>query len=394
MDDLHDIRNRFPGINDQWARFDGPAGTQVVDAAIEAAADWQRSGSNANSHGAFAAAGACDALVEETSTVMGRLLGADPAGMVFGPSTTANMMALTRAIGRGLEPGDEIICTTLDHDSNVWPWMLMAADAGAIVRMASFDSGNARLEVSAVTSLIGPATRWVAVTGASNAVGTIPDVTAITSAAHAADARVVVDGVHLTPHHAVDVTAMGCDVYTTSSYKWYGPHAGIMWVEPGLLDALEPYNVRPAPNHGPGRFQYGTPSWEALVGIRAAADFLLDVGLDAITAFEADRFARLLNGLHAIKGVRVVGPQDHANRAPTLMFEVAGCSPALVAQQLAESHIAVWNGHNYAVEAMAPLGLDIEAGAVRAGISMYTSDADVDRLLEAVADLVDSASAS
>ena len=394
MDDLHDIRNRFPGIDDQWARFDGPAGTQVVDAAIDAAADWQRSGSNANSHGVFAAADDCDALVKETSTVMGHLLGADPAGMVFGPSTTANMMALTRAIGRGLAPGDEIICTTLDHDSNVSPWMLMAADAGAIVRMALFDPDNGRLEVSAVTSLIGPATRWVAVTGASNIMGTIPDVTAITSAAHAVDARVVVDGVHLTPHRAVDVTTMGCDVYTTSSYKWYGPHAGIMWVEPDLLTALDSYKVRPAPDHGPGCLEYGTTSWEALVGIRAAARFLLDVGLDAITTSEAERFARLLNGLQAVKGVRVVGPQDTTDRAPTLMFEVAGCSPITVAQHMAAARIAVWEGHHYAVEAMAPLGLDAEAGAVRAGISMYTTDADVDRLLAAVADLANSVSAS
>jgi selenocysteine lyase/cysteine desulfurase len=212
-------------------------------------------------------------------------------------------------------------------------------------------------------------------------------VAAVITAAHAVGARVVVDGVHLTPHRAVDVTAMGCDVYTTSSYKWYGPHAGIMWVEPGLLDRLDAYKVRPAPDRGPGRLQYGTPSWEALAGIEAAAGFLLETGLDAIAASEAVRFTRLLDGLHAIDGVRVVGPQDTADRAPTLMFEVAGQTPLAVAERLASDHIAVWNGHNYAVEAMAPLGLDAEAGAVRAGISVYTSDADVSRLLGAVADL-------
>jgi len=388
MTDLSDIRSRFPGIvGGDWARFDGPAGTQVVDAAIEAAASWQRSGSNANSHGAFAAAGACDALVERTSAAMGRLLGADPAGMVFGPSTTANMMALTRAIGRGLGPGDEIVCTTLDHDSNVSPWLLLAADTGATVRMAEFDADRGRLEVEAVASLIGPSTRWVAVTGSSNAVGTIPDVGAITSAAHRAGARVVVDGVHLTPHRSVDVSALGCDVYTTSSYKWYGPHAGIMWVEPDLMDGLDAYKVRPAPDRGPGRLQYGTPSWEALAGIEAAAGFLDDVGLDAVAESEAVRFSRLLDGLHAIDGVRVVGPQDMADRAPTLMFDMAGRAPSEVAERLAARHVAVWDGHNYAVEAMAPLGLDAEAGAVRAGISIYTTDDDVDRLLAAVTGL-------
>ena len=389
MGHLNDIRNRFPGIPGDWARFDGPAGTQVVDSAIEAAADWQRSGDNANAHGAFAASAACDALAERTSASMGRLLGADPAGMVFGPSTTANMMALTRAVARDLGPSDEVVCTTLDHDSNVAPWLLLARDTGAKVRMARFDASTGRLPIEAVVDLVGPATRWVAVTGSSNAVGTIPDTAAITAAAHAAGARVVVDGVHLTPHRPVDVGTLGCDVFTTSSYKWYGPHAGIMWVEPGLLESLSPYKVRPAPDTGPGRLQYGTPSWEGLAGIDAAACFLLDVGLEEIAAHEAERFARLLDGLHEIDGVRVVGPQDTADRAPTLMFEVAGKSPAAVAELLADAQVAVWDGHNYAVEAMVPLGLDAEDGAVRAGISVYTTDHDVDRLLAAVADMVD-----
>ena len=387
MDNLSDIRARFPAVDGHWARFDGPAGTQVVDAAIEAAAEWQRSGNNANSHGSFAAANACDALVDATSAIMGRLLGADPTGMVFGPSTTANMMALTRAIGRQLGPGDEVVCTTLDHDSNVSPWLLLAEDTGCTVRMAEFDSDTGRLSVEAVLDLVGPATRWVAVTGSSNAVGTMPDVAAITAGAHTAGARVVVDGVHLTPHRAVDVSVLGCDVYTTSSYKWYGPHAGIMWVEPALLDDLDAYKVRPAPDRGPGRLQYGTPSWEGLAGIHAAAEFLLDLGLDRIAASEAARFDRLLGGLRDLTGVRVVGPQDAAERAPTLMFDVEGRTPHDVADALAEQRVAVWDGHNYAVEAMAPLGLDAEAGAVRAGISVYTSDDDVERLLAAVADV-------
>jgi len=178
---------------------------------------------------------------------------------------------------------------------------------------------------------------------------------------------------------------LGCDVYTTSSYKWYGPHAGIMWVEPGLLDALDAYKVRPAPDRGPGRLQYGTPSWEGLAGLGAAAEFLLDVGLDRIAASEAVRFDRLLGGLHDLVGVRVIGPQDAVDRAPTLMFEVEGRSPLAVADALAEQRVAVWDGHNYAVEAMVPLGLDAEDGAVRAGVSVYTTDDDVGRLLAAVA---------
>lgn len=384
MTDLSDMRRRFPGLVGGWSRFDGPAGTQAVDVSIEAMAEWQRSGNNANSHGAFPAAQACDALTEQVSDTVGELLGADPAGMVFGPSTTANMMALTRAIAADLVPGDEIVCTTLDHDSNVSPWLLAARDSGATVRMAEMDPSTGRLRVDAVVDLIGRSTRWVAVTGASNAVGTIPDTAAVTAAAHAVGARVVVDGVHLTPHRRIDVEAIGCDVFTTSSYKWYGPHAGIMWVEPGLLDSLAAYKVRPAPDSGPGRLQYGTPSWEAMAGIDAAACFLLNTTMDAIIEHEESVFGRLLTGLHEISGVRVVGPADLVDRAPTTMFLVDGFTPLQVARRLADERVAVWDGHNYAVEAMAPFGLDAEAGAVRAGVCAYIGDDDVDRLLAAV----------
>jgi len=387
MDDLHDIRARFPAIDGHWARFDGPGGTQVVDAAIEAAADWQRNGNNANSCGAFAAAEACDDLVARASATMGRLLGADPKGITFGPSTTTNMMALTRAIGRRIGPGDEVICTALDHDSNVSPWLLLAEDTGCTVQIADFDPSTGRLAVDAVADLVSSSTRWVAVTGSSNVVGTIPDVAAITRVAHEVGARVVVDGVHLTPHRQVNLAYIGCDVFTTSSYKWYGPHAGIMWIEPGLLDDLCVYKLRAVPDRGPERFQYGTTSWESLAGLDAAAGFLLDVGVDRIAEAEAIRFRRLLDGLHDQSGIRVVGPQDSSDRAPTLMFEVEGLSPGEVASTLADRRVAVWDGNNYAVDAMVPLGLDAEDGAVRAGISVYTNDEDVDRLLTAVADL-------
>jgi len=387
MTGLTDIRRRFPGLSDGWSRFDGPAGTQAVDTSIEAVAEWQRSGNNANSHGAFPAARECDSLAERVSVTVGELLGADPAGMVFGPSTTANMMALTRAIAADMGPGDEIICTELDHDSNVAPWLLAARDAGATVRMASLDRNSGRLHTDAVVDLIGQATRWVAVTGASNAIGAIPDTAEITRVAHAAGARVVVDGVHLTPHRHIDVDSIGCDVFTTSSYKWYGPHAGIMWVEPDLLDSLPAYKVRPAPGSGPGRFQYGTPSWEAMAGIDAAARFLIETTMAAVLEHEAAVFGRMLAGLHDIPDVTVVGPADLVDRDPTTMFLVDGYTPLQVASRLADERVAVWDGHNYAVEAMGPLGLDADDGAVRAGVCIYIGHDDVERLLEAVASL-------
>jgi cysteine desulfurase family protein (TIGR01976 family) len=382
-----DVRHRFPGLGNGWARFDGPAGTQVVDTAIEAAADWQRSGNNANSHGAFAAAAACDALVERTQAAMGELLGADPEGFVFGPSTTNNVFSITRAIGRELGSGDEIVCTRLDHDSNVSPWLLIAADTGATVRSAEFDTTTGRLETSAVTALLSERTRWVAVTGASNAIGTMPDIVAITAAAHDAGAKVVVDGVHLTPHAPVNLRAIGCDVYSTSSYKWYGPHAGITWVEPELLDRLQVYKVRPSPATGPGRLQLGTPAYESLAGIEAAARFLIGEGMSALASHERTLFTRLLDGLLAMPDVRVLGPHDTTDRDPTLAFLVDGHTPNEVARSLAAREIAVWDGNYYAIEVMDSYGLDVEAGAVRAGIAAYTDERDVERLLEAVAAL-------
>ena len=385
---MFDVRHRFPAITEgdhrEWARFDGPAGTQVVDAAIEATSAWQRSGNNANSHGSFAAADACDALVERAQATVGRLLHADPDGFVFGPSTTANVMSLTRAVARELRPGDEIVCTRLDHDSNVSPWLLAARDSGATVRLAEFDTSTGRLDVEAVTGLLSDRTRWVAVTGASNAIGTEPDVTAITRAAHHVGAKVVVDGVHLTPHAPVDLAAIGCDVYSTSAYKWYGPHVGITWMAPSVLDGLDAYKVRPAPDHGAGRWMLGTPAYENLAAVAAAADWLLETGMDRIGAHESVVFERLLHGLLSDERVTVLGPHDLTDRAPTLAFLVADCSPEQVARALADERIAVWDGDYYAVEAMAAFGLD---GAVRAGVSAYTSIDDVDRLLDAVARL-------
>ena len=381
-----DMHHRFPGVTEgvhrAWSRFDGPAGTQVVDSAIQAASAWQRSGNNANSHGSFAAADACDALVADTQRMMGEFLGADPSGFIFGPSTTANVFSITRAIGRDLHPGDEIVCTRLDHDSNVSPWLQVAEDSGATVKFAEFDTTTGRLETSAIDDQLTDRTKWVAVTGASNAIGTMPDVTAIAAAAHAAGAKVVVDGVHLTPHAPVDLSAIGCDVYSTSSYKWYGPHAGITWVRPELLDQLKAYKVRPAPSAGPGKFMLGTPAYENIASLGAAARFLMEIGMENVRAHERALFSRLLDGLLADDRITVLGPHDLDNRAPTLAFNVADIHPADLARRLAVERIAVWDGNYYAVELMERYGLP--DGAVRAGIALYVTDDDVDRLLDAV----------
>jgi cysteine desulfurase family protein (TIGR01976 family) len=378
---------RFPGAGGDWARFDGPAGTQVVDVAIAAMADYLRDGRNANGHGPFAASRATDAVIDGARARVAQLLGADPGGVVFGANATSLVLAFTRALARDLEAGDEIICTQLDHDANVTPWALAAQDAGARVFLAPVDPVTAELDVELIGGLLSPRTRWLAITGASNAVGSIPDVARAAELAHQVGARVLVDAVHLVPHRPVDVVALGCDALVTSSYKWYGPHAGVLWLTSDLRDGLRPYKVRPAPDSGPPRWEAGTPNYEGIAGIEAAARFLLDEGMGSVAAREGAVFGPLLSGLRALPKVTVYGPREGANRAPTVSFNVAGRHPDGVADALAERRIAVWSGNYYALELMTALGLQDTGGAVRAGVNLYTTEADVARLLDAVAAL-------
>lgn len=384
---MTDWAARFPGVQNGWARFDGPAGTQMVDTAIDAMARYLRSGDNANAHGVFAASAATEEMVTRARATVGRLLGAEDRSIVFGPNMTSLMFAFTRAVGRTLRPGDEIVCTRLDHDANVTPWVLAARDAGATVVFAEFDAASGRLPVDAVAAVMTKRTRWVAATGASNAIGTIPDVTAITAAAHAAGARVLVDAVHLAPHRPVDVRAIGCDVLVCSPYKWYGPHAGVLCGAEEMLAELEPYKVRPASDAVPERFETGTPAFEAIVAIDAAAEFLLSFGMEVLAAHEAALFAPLLQGLRDLPGVRIHGPKDATARTPTVAFTLEGYSPQEVAEHLARARVAVWSGDYYAVEAMRALGLSDSGGAIRAGVACYTTAEDVTRLLTAVAEL-------
>ena len=381
-----ELRHRFPGLRNGWARFDGPAGTQMVDTAIAAMVEWMSGGNNANSHGEFAAAHATDAMEANARVTIGRLLGADPGGVIFGPSSTALNFRLTRSIGATLGAGDEIVCTQLDHDSNVAPWLLLARDTGATVRFVELDPITGRLRLEQLADLVGPRTRWVACTGASNALGTMPDIGLATKIAHDAGARVLIDAVHLAPHRRIDIAAIGCDALLTSPYKWYGPHGGILWLDPALMEELPAYKVRPAPDHGPDRFELGTPAYEALAGITAAAEFLMEQDLDRLAAREAEVFAPLLDGLLAHSRVVVHGPRDLVDRTPTVCFSVKDRHPDDVARALAADRVAVWNGNYYAHEAF--VALDLPDGAIRAGVVSYITPADVERLLSCVDALV------
>ena len=379
-------RKRFPGLADGWARFDGPGGTQMVDAAIEAMREWMESGRTANHGGAFAAARATDALVDGTRASVAGLLGGSPESIVFGPSMTALTMRFSAAVGRTLSPGDEIICTRLDHDANVRPWLISAERAGASVVFADPEPETLALPAAAVEGVLSERTRWVAVTAAANACGTVPDLPGIVAAARHAGARVFVDAVHAAPHRPIDVAALGCDALACSAYKWFGPHVGVLWARPELLEALMPDKLRPSSDAIPDRWELGTLPFEALAGVQAAAEYVIDTGWPTVRAHEDALLGLLLAGLAQRPEVRIHGAA--ADRTPTVMFTVDGRPAAQVAAALAQRRIAVWHGNYYAYELFTHLGLEPD-GAVRAGIVHYNDAAEVERLLEAVADLSD-----
>ena len=298
-------RERFPGLTGGWARLDGPAGTQMVDVAIEAMAEFMRSGRNANGGGAFAAAHATDATVDAARAEVGALLGADPRGVVFGPSMTALTMRFAALVVGNLAPGDEIVCTRLDHDANVRPWVIAAERAGVTVRFASPTPGTLELPAAAVEAELSERTKWVAVTAASNAVGTIPDLAGITAAARATGARVYVDAVHATPHRRMDASAF--DVLACSAYKWFGPHVGILAADPAFLETLHPDKLAPSSNDVPDRFELGTLPFESLAGVTAAAAYMRSLDMDAVRSHEDALLRRALDGLGAIERRDAVG---------------------------------------------------------------------------------------
>jgi cysteine desulfurase family protein (TIGR01976 family) len=276
------------------------------------------------------------------------------------------------------------VCTRLDHDANVTPWLIAADRAGAQVRFAEPEPDTLELPASAVEAVLSQRTRWVAVTAASNAVGTIPDLPGIVAAAHAVGARVWLDAVHATPHRAIDVAALGADAVVCSAYKWFGPHVGVLWARPELLATLQPDKLRPSPDTVPERWELGTAPFEALAGVRAAADFVTSLDREAVRAHEGRLLAGMAEGLGAIDGVTMHGAAR--DRTSTVMFSVAGRSSYDVAAALARAEVAVWHGNYYALELSRWLGLEPD-GAVRAGCVAYNDAEDVERLLEAVASL-------
>jgi cysteine desulfurase family protein (TIGR01976 family) len=402
--DVNRVRAAYPALADGFAYLDGAAGTQVPATVIEAIADAYRSGIG-NVGGTFPASGRSGAIVAECRQALADLTGGSPDGVVLGPNMTTLTYRLAEALSRRWEPGDEIVVSRLDHDANIRPWLQAADRRGATVRWAEVDLATTELPAAQYGELLSERTRLVAVTAASNVVGTRPDLAAIAAAAHAVGALVYVDGVHATPHIPVDVAAFGADFYATSAYKWSGPHIGTVVADPDLLDSLHPDKLAPAPAGVPGRFERGTAAFADLAGVAAAVEHLasLDSGaatspgaggsrrqrllasMAAVEEYERSLFARLLDGLDAMEHVTQYGRA--ARRAPTAFFTVAGQTPRQVAEHLAARQVNVWNGDNYAWELAGALGLRDSGGAVRAGLVHYNDQADVDRLLAAVAEL-------
>lgn len=374
-------RDRFPGLRDGWARFDAPGGTQPVDAAIAAAVDYLSSGAFSNYGGTFPASRRTRAVTDDAREAVGALFGADPEGVVFGPSMSALTFRFAGAVARGLGPGDELVVTRLDHDANVRPWQLAAERSGATLHVVDPHPERLELEPDAIAAVLSDRTRWVAFTAASNVVGARTDVAAIAALAHARGARVYVDAVHAAPHVPIDVVALGCDALVCSAYKWFGPHLGVLCAAPRLLAELGIDKLRASTDAGADRWDQGTQPFELLAGAGAAARYVADTGWDAITAHEAALSRAFVDGLTAVDGVTLLGAP--AARTPTVLFTVEGRSPADVAEALAEHRIAVGAGSFYAIHLAELLGLG-DAGAVRAGAAHYTSLDEIERLVAEV----------
>ncbi|MDO8208812.1 cysteine desulfurase-like protein [Conexibacter sp. CPCC 206217] len=375
-------RDRFPGLRDGWIRADAPGGTQPVDSCIAAIGEYMASGRSANLHGRFAASRATDALVAQARARVGRLLGADPGGVVFGASMTALTFRLAHAVSATLRAGERIVTTRLEHDANVRPWAGAARRAGADLAFIELDPRTLELSPESIASTIDERTRWVAVGAASNAVGAVADLAPVIARAHEVGARVFVDAVAAAAHIRFDLADQGIDALACSAYKWFGPHVGILCLSPQLTELLRPEKLIPSPSRPPESWELGTLPMESLAGVIAAVDYLEEIGMDVIARHDDALTARLIGGLEAIAGVRVLG--QPARRTPTAFFTVEGLRPRDVASGLAERRIAAADGDVYAHELCTLLGFGAE-GAARLGFAHYSGLEDVDQAVAAVA---------
>ena len=414
--DLSALRSRFPALSlrDEVAfriYLDNPGGTQVPDSVVERMATYLVE-SNANLGGVFRTSQASEAVVAEAREAMADFLNAPSAAeIVFGQNMTSLTLHLSRSIGRHFRPGDQVILSRMDHDGNVYPWLAMARDFGLEVEWLPFDTETFEFDLRELEKRLTKRTRLVCLGAASNLLGTINDVKSAARMAHEVGAWLYVDAVQAAPHTIMDAQDIDCDFMVCSAYKFFGPHQGILWGKREVLERLEPYRVRPAPSELPDCFESGTLSHEAMAGTAAAVDYFAWIGetmaqehhaahrafegrrrqvraaLDLIFANEQELSRHLLDGLHRIPGLRVLGitaEEGMSRRVPTVSFTVEGVAPAFLEESLARRNIFVWSGYYYALEPATALGIADTGGALRVGPVHYNTPAEVDAFLEAL----------
>ena len=380
------------------AHVDGPAGTQVPQPVIDAMGAALATGTS-NLGGAFAPSEEASTIVDAARMAVSDLLGGDPGEIVFGQNMTSLTFSLSRALAAGWGERDEVVVTALDHDANVTPWRLAASDRGAQVRVADMDPTDGTLDMASLEEAIGDRTRIVAVTAASNALGTVTPLPEIIELAHRHGALVFVDAVHFSAHRLSDVSRLGADFMVASAYKFCGPHTGILWGRSEHLEGIPAYRVAPAPSTGPGKWETGTQSFESLAGVTATVDYLASLGegvtrrerlegaFAAIRRHEEALAGRFLTGVAEMPDVTVYGVTDPwrlDDRVSTFAVDVAGVPPRRVAESLGREGIFVWDGHYYAVGVMERLGMADQGGLVRIGFVHYNTIEEVDRVLRAL----------
>jgi cysteine desulfurase family protein (TIGR01976 family) len=408
MFDLNRIRSQFPGLKRPAAFFDNPAGTQIAQASLDRIQQYLVE-TNANHGGSFATSRESDAIVDQARQMAADFLGAArPEEIVFGPNMTTLTLHLSRSIATRLKPGDTLVVTRLDHDANITPWTLIAADHGLNVEWVDFDVETGMLKLDTLEAALEKKPKLVAVGYASNALGTINPVRQITEMAHQVGAWVYVDAVQYAPHGSIDVRQLDVEFLVCSAYKFYGPHIGLLYGKYDLLDSLKAYKVRPASNLPPEKFETGTQSFEGIAGVLGALEHfawigrefgqefstgvagkagLLRQGMAAVQTHETHLSRKLLERLHAIPGVQIYGqddPQFVENRVPTVSINLQGKHPQHVAAALAAEDVYVWNGNYYALSVTERLGVEDSGGMVRIGAAQYNTLEEIERLGEAL----------
>jgi cysteine desulfurase family protein (TIGR01976 family) len=396
--DIEGIRSQYPALKGGTVYLDGAGGTQVPECVIEAISEAHRSGLS-NVHGPFAASRRSVQLIADAREAVADLTGGPAGGVVLGPNMTTLTYRMAGAVAKTWSPGDEIVLSELDHDSNVRPWAQAAASAGVTVRWARVDPLTTDLPAGQYAELVTSRTRLVAVAAASNLIGTMTDVAAISAIAHSVGALVYADAVAAAPHFRLDMTSLGADFIAVSAYKWCGPHAGAVVASVDLLESLHPDKLEPSSDEVPERFELGTAGLANMAGITAAVDHLadlvdgegdrrrrLDRSFAALRARETTTVRGAISRLTGIPGVRMVGAPSL--RTGTICFTVDSLAPGEVAARLGERDICVWSGHAYAWELTRALGIRDTGGAIRVSLSPYTAESDIERLITALTEIV------